>query len=152
MRRMVYKKYLEHLNTTKFLVFISITVVNLFILLVVMFYVTVGNSDQHEDLPCEGTLSYVVYNKPQIEDFSEWNNNCDWMLIIVNSRNKNSPMYSKELINFAGVDFDSRIVADLNDVISSILTIFLPAPTTSSSFVFNPLTVIFPIPLFILKL
>lgn len=117
MRRIVYKKYLEHLNTTKFLVFISITVLNLFILLVVMFYIIVGNSDLHEDLPCEGSLSYVVYNKPQVEDFSEWNNNCDWMLIIVNSKNKISPMYSKELLTFAGVDFDSRIVADLKDMI-----------------------------------
>lgn len=117
MKRIVYRKYLENLNTTKFLIFISIIVINLSIILFIMFYLVVGNSDIREDIPCENTPTYIKYNKYQIEDFLEWNNNCDWMLTVVNKKNKISPIYSKELKSFAGVDLDSRIISDLEDMI-----------------------------------
>lgn len=117
MRLALYKKCLERFNTLKFLLFISFIVINLMIILMVMFYVVVGNSDVREDLPCENTLTYVEYNKPQIEDFSEWNNNCDLVLTVVNTKNKLPPLYSTDLKELGGVYVDTRMFMNLEDMI-----------------------------------
>ena len=113
----MYKKCLEILNTTKFFIFISITVANLFVLLIVLFYIVIGNSDVRENSSFNTTLTYIAYDKPQIEDFSQWNNNCDWMLTVVNEKNKVPLMYTNELVEFAGVDLDSRIISNLEEMI-----------------------------------
>lgn len=106
-------------NALKGIVFLCYLLFLVFILAaasVLLLYLALNRSPRAATFqPCE---KVTVINEYKIKtDFSKWNKNCDWNLVVVNSKNQVPAEYTLKLKPFNDVTVDRRIIYYLEELL-----------------------------------
>lgn len=84
---------------------------------VLFFYIAINNGDEFYQEDNTNMVKEVPVNTFSINDegdFSTWNENCDFNLVVVNKNNGLPDNFKEDLVDFRGVKIDRRIEENLS--------------------------------------
>ncbi len=115
-----------HRQKTKYFLTIAylsflISIISLIVLFLLL--VSANNIPHKSESESAGSKNVEIIDKKDLvkSDFTEWNNICDWELIVINNQNEVPPDYKLNLKEYNNVLIDARIRESLGDMINDAI-------------------------------